>query len=90
MLGPITRRRQPRVLFANESLAQALRQLVLYGRDGLPVISTDGRHLQGWITNQNVLRTVASRIAAADTRTPREPGDRINILVPTPTDGDTE
>jgi CIC family chloride channel protein len=66
VLGPITRRRQPQLLFANESLAQALRQLVLYGRDGLPVISTDGQHLQGWITNQNVLRTVATRIAAAE------------------------
>jgi CIC family chloride channel protein len=63
-LGPITRTRQPQLLFANESLAQALRQLVLYGRDGLPVISTDGEQLQGWITNQNVLRTVAAQVAA--------------------------
>ncbi|MGH3857818.1 MAG: chloride channel protein, partial [Pseudonocardiaceae bacterium] len=66
LLGPITRRRQPQLLFANESLAQALRQLVLYGRDGLPVISTDGQQLQGWITNQNVLRTVAAQVAAAE------------------------
>ncbi|PZS38792.1 MAG: hypothetical protein DLM62_11810 [Pseudonocardiales bacterium] len=65
-LGPITDRRQPQLLFANESLAQALRQLVLYGRDGLPVISTDGQQLQGWITNQNVLRTVAAQVAAAE------------------------
>ncbi|MGH3825951.1 MAG: chloride channel protein [Pseudonocardiaceae bacterium] len=155
-LGPITHTRQPHLVFANESLSQALRQLVLYGRDGLPVISTDGQHLQGWLTNQNVLRTVASRIAAAesdiaaghraaqwagphaddaentllagyriieytlcddstvagrtlgevswppghlpvsiihhrrltdaDPRTPLEPGDRINVLVPTRTD----
>jgi CIC family chloride channel protein len=120
VLGPITRRRRPQLLFANESLAQALRQLVLYGRDGLPVITTDGQHLQGWITNQNVLRTVATRIAAAepdiaaghraaqwadpraeeaghnrrltdaDPRTPLEPRDRINVLVPSATDGDTE
>ncbi|MGB8961664.1 MAG: chloride channel protein [Pseudonocardiaceae bacterium] len=66
VLGPITRTRQPQLLFANESLAQALRQLVLYGRDGLPVMSTDGQHLQGWITNQNVLRTVAEQVAAAE------------------------
>jgi CIC family chloride channel protein len=65
-LGPITRTRQPQLLFANESLAQALRQLVLYGRDGLPVVSTDGQQLQGWITNQNVLRTVAAQVAAAE------------------------
>ncbi|MFZ0873953.1 MAG: chloride channel protein, partial [Pseudonocardiaceae bacterium] len=66
VLGPITRTRQPQLLFANESLAQALRQLVLFGRDGLPVISTDGQQLQGWITNQNVLRTVAAQVAAAE------------------------
>jgi chloride channel protein, CIC family len=65
-LGPATRKREPQLLFGNESLAQALRQLVLYGRDGLPVISTDGQHLQGWITNQNVLRTVAAQVAAAE------------------------
>ena len=40
--GPITLSVEPQALFANESLAQALRQLVLYGRDGLPVISAEG------------------------------------------------
>ena len=35
--GPVTQQRNPQVLFAGESLAQALRQLELYGRDGLPV-----------------------------------------------------
>ena len=40
-LGPVTRVRHPQALFANESLAQALRQLELYGRDGLPVIDTE-------------------------------------------------
>jgi CIC family chloride channel protein len=64
LLGPLTRVRRPQALFSNESLAQALRQLVLYGRDGLPVLSTDGRHLQGWITNQNVLRAVATQLSA--------------------------
>ncbi|MGH3796652.1 MAG: chloride channel protein [Pseudonocardiaceae bacterium] len=66
VLGPVTRIRESHTLFANESLAQALRQLVLYGRDGLPVLSTDGQHLQGWITNQNVLRTVAAQVAAEE------------------------
>jgi CIC family chloride channel protein len=64
VLGPLTRLRRPQALFSNESLAQALRQLVLYGRDGLPVMSTDGAHLQGWITNQNVLRAVAAQLSA--------------------------
>ncbi|PRZ44344.1 CIC family chloride channel protein [Antricoccus suffuscus] len=64
LLGPVTHTREPQALFANDSLAQALRQLVLYGRDGLPVLSTDGQHLDGWVNNQNVLRTVARRLAA--------------------------
>ena len=42
LLGPVTRVREPQALFANDNLAQALQQLVLYGRDGLPVIDTDG------------------------------------------------
>lgn len=60
MLGPVTRVREPQALFANDSLAQALRQLVLYGRDGLPVIDTEARSVQGWLTNQNVLRAVGA------------------------------
>ena len=63
-LGTLTRVRHPQALFVNESLAQALRQLVLYGRDGLPVLSTDRRHVQGWITNQNVLHAVTARLGA--------------------------
>ncbi|OBH93254.1 chloride channel protein [Mycobacterium sp. E2733] len=60
LLGPVTRIREPQALFANDSLAQALRQLVLYGRDGLPVIDTEARSVQGWLTNQNVLRAVGT------------------------------
>jgi CIC family chloride channel protein len=63
-LGTLTRLRHPQALYANESLAQALRQLVLYGRDGLPVLSTDRRYVQGWITNQNVLHAVTARLGA--------------------------
>ena len=32
----------PQALFAEEDLEQARRQLVLYGRDGLPVVSREG------------------------------------------------
>ena len=60
--GPVTQQRNPQVLFAGESLAQALRQLELYGRDGLPVLAADGQHLQGWITSQNVLQAMARRM----------------------------
>ena len=63
--GPVTHQHHPQMLFANESLTQALRQLVLYGRDGLPVMSADGQHLQGWITSQNVLQAVARHMHAA-------------------------
>ena len=56
------------MLFATESLTQALRQLELYGRDGLPVIADDGQHLQGWITTQNVLQAVARHIRTAQAR----------------------
>ena len=63
--GPVTRQHHPQMLFASESLTQALRQLELYGRDGLPVISADGQQLQGWITSQNVLQAVARQMHAA-------------------------
>lgn len=62
--GPVTHQRNPQVLFAGESLAQALRQLELFGRDGLPVLSADGQHLQGWITSHNVLQAVARHMRA--------------------------
>ena len=62
--GPVTHQHYPQVLFASESLTQALRQLELYGHDGLPVISDDGQHLQGWITSQNVLQAVARHMHA--------------------------
>lgn len=75
LLGPVTRIREPQALFANDSLAQALRQLVLYGRDGLPVIDTDARRVQGWLTNQNVLRAVATYVTDAEPGTASERAD---------------
>ena len=68
--GPVTHQHHPQTLFASESLTQALRQLELYGRDGLPVISADGQHLQGWITTQNVLQAVARHMHAAPAAPP--------------------
>lgn len=66
LLGPVTRIREPQALFANDSLAQALRQLVLYGRDGLPVIDTNAHRVQGWLTNQNVLRAVSAYVTGVE------------------------
>ena len=68
--GPVTHRHHPQMLFATESLTQALRQLELYGRDGLPVVSADGQHLQGWITSQNVLQAVARQMHAGPAAAP--------------------
>jgi CIC family chloride channel protein len=68
--GTVTFERDPQALFANESLAQARRQLEVYGRDGLPVLSPDGRHVEGWITNSSVLRAVTRQVGASDDQAP--------------------
>ncbi len=54
--------RQPQVLFADETLENALRQLALYGPDGLPVVSADRGRVVGWITNDDVLSALAARV----------------------------
>jgi chloride channel protein, CIC family len=63
--GPVTRRHDAQALFASESLSQALRQLEVYGRDGLPVLSPDGHHVQGWVTSASLLRALARKISGA-------------------------
>ena len=60
--GPVTYQGDPQAMFASESLAQALRQVEAYGRDGLPVLSGDGTQVRGWITSASVLRAVAREI----------------------------
>jgi CIC family chloride channel protein len=63
--GRVTFQRDTQAVYASESLAQTLRQLEAYGRDGLPVLSGDGQELDGWITNSSVLRAVAREIGRA-------------------------
>jgi CIC family chloride channel protein len=63
LLGPVAYRHDVQALFASESLGQALRQLAVYGRDGLPVVSPDERQLEGWVTSAGVLRALAHRVA---------------------------
>jgi CIC family chloride channel protein len=63
--APVTHQRDPQALYTTESLAQALRQLVLYGRDGLPVLSSDGRVIEGWVTNISALNTIARSLGPA-------------------------
>jgi CIC family chloride channel protein len=67
--GPVTRQPSTQAVFAGESLGQALRQLEVYGRDGLPVISGDGRHIKGWVTNASVLRALARQLSTARVET---------------------
>jgi chloride channel protein, CIC family len=66
--APVTHRRDPQAVFAGESLTQTMRQLDVYGRDGLPVISADGSQVEGWITNQSVLQAVARKIGSSPDR----------------------
>jgi CIC family chloride channel protein len=65
LAGPVTDIRQPQELFGDETLEQALRQLTLYHHDGLPVISHDGRRLEGWITRQDVLQALAKSVSSS-------------------------
>jgi chloride channel protein, CIC family len=62
LAGPVTVTRDPQELFEDETLEQALRQLTLYGPAGLPVLSEDRRHLQGWVTRQGVLQALAQTV----------------------------
>jgi chloride channel protein, CIC family len=63
--GTVTYRGDPQAVYSGESLAQTLRQLAAYGRDGLPVLSGDGSQAAGWITNDSVLHAIAREIGTA-------------------------
>ncbi len=67
--GRVAYRHDVQALLASESLGQALRQLAVYGRDGLPVVSPDERHLEGWVTSAGVLRALAHRVAGTAAQT---------------------
>jgi CIC family chloride channel protein len=65
LVGAVTVARQPQALLADETLEQALRQLTLYGGDGLPVLSSDREHLIGWITRRSVLQAISGRLSSS-------------------------
>jgi hypothetical protein len=67
---PAAGRHDMLTLFASESLGQALRQLGVYGRDGLPVVSPDGHQREGWVTSEGVLHALARRVAGTAAETP--------------------
>ncbi len=62
LAGVVSEVREPQEVFGNETLEQALRQLTMYGHAGLPVLSDDRRHVQGWITRQGVLRALVRHL----------------------------
>jgi len=64
LIGPVAETHQPQAVYLDETLEQGLRQLVLYGHAGLPVVSHEGE-LRGWLTRQGVLRTVADSVRDA-------------------------
>jgi chloride channel protein, CIC family len=79
LAGSVTSQYDPQALFATESLTQALRQLEVYGHDGLPVLSPGGQHIQGWVTSTSILTALARQISttqpgAAHAQLPAGPG----------------
>jgi CIC family chloride channel protein len=65
LVGPVSDVRDPQVLFGEEDLEHALRQLVHYGHDGLPVLSHDEHTLQGWVTREDVMHALIGRVHAS-------------------------
>jgi chloride channel protein, CIC family len=66
IVGVVTQSTKPQSLMADESLEQAMRQLAIYGRLGLPVLSADRSRLEGWVTKADVLKALTERINAAN------------------------
>ncbi len=65
--GPVVHQSDPQIVHGSESLAQTLSQLSAFGRDGLPVLSGDSREVEGWITKDTVLQTIAAEISGSPT-----------------------
>jgi CIC family chloride channel protein len=66
LAGTVTDTHQPQELFSDETLEQALRQLTLYGPSGLPVLSEDREHLQGWITRHDILDALTQTVQSSE------------------------
>jgi CIC family chloride channel protein len=72
-LGTLVETRDVQALFADESLEHALRQLVLYGPDGLPVLARRVATYARDATQANMSAEWASADPAAATRVPPTP-----------------
>jgi CIC family chloride channel protein len=66
LVGLVNDARQPQELFGDETLEQALRQLTLYGPEGLPVLSDNREHLQGWITRHDILDALGRAVRSSE------------------------
>jgi CIC family chloride channel protein len=60
---PVVRDREPRAVFATESVVEVLRHLQTEDRDAVPVLSENGRYVIGWATARSILRTIGHRLA---------------------------
>jgi chloride channel protein, CIC family len=76
LAGPVTHLGDPQAVFCSESLPQALRQLEAYGRDGLPVLSADGQHVEGWVTSTSVLQEAGRQIRSTQAQAGTGPDHR--------------
>jgi chloride channel protein, CIC family len=54
--------RPPGTLDSEETIEDALTDLIRFGRDGLPVLGDDGHSVIGWVTDRDVLRTLLRRL----------------------------
>ena len=52
---------------ATQSLDEAVQALIGGGTTGVPVVSTDGSRLVGWVDHHDILRTYSTRLPAPDT-----------------------
>jgi chloride channel protein, CIC family len=80
--GPVTRLGDPQAVSCRQSVPQALRQLEAHGRDGLPVLSADGQHVEGWVTSTSVLQEVARQMRTTRARAPAADPDHAAEVSP--------
>ncbi len=64
LVGTLTDEQRPQAMLSDETLDLALRQINMFGRVGLPVLSPDRLRLRGWITRRNVLEAMARQLTS--------------------------
>ncbi len=65
-LGSLVERHPPQGVVEDEPLDQTLRQLALYGPNGLPVVDADRTAVVGWVTREDVVDEIAERLELAE------------------------